>query len=585
MPLFTNESLDLLRQRIDIVDVIASHVELKRAGGSYKACCPFHDEKTPSFMVQRGDSHYHCYGCGAHGDAIQFLMEYQKMSFSDAVEYLAQKFNVALEKTENVEYDGVSKKVLKETLEEANRFFQCMLLYTEEGHRVLQYLYNRDLDEDFIRRFELGLAPSQGGLLRNTLKSKNIGEDAVREAGLLNNAGRDFFFSRITFPIRDAAGSVIGFSARKYRDETFGGKYINTGDTRLFKKSSTLFGLNYCRRRIAKERHVIIVEGQVDALKLIQAGFDVTVAALGTAFGEGHVKQLVNLGVSTVYLAMDGDTAGNDASSKVGDMFQKVGVGVRVLRMPPGSDPDTILTEKGVVFFNKMLKESVDYLTFLVEYFSKKMDINSPAGKQELVNTISKKIRNWENSVMVHESLRRLASLLKVPEHLISSGDEYTPQILIRKTANAGVADVDPDRILESDLLRWVLMSGGEGQKFLEIAQRNLKPEDFLVPICQEIYQKCYYDFDLLSLAKGDGQEFLDELSNKKINKDRAEQHFLEVLRAILERNWMLRCEDVRIKIISGQHSEDKATELVRQFTELKKDKPFVKTEDPELLF
>ena len=582
MPFFTNESLENLRQRVDIVEVISQYVDLKRAGATYKALCPFHDEKTPSFVVQRGDAHYHCFGCGAHGDSIQFLMEYQKMSFFDSVEHLAQRFNVILEKIEGSEEgSGISKKAMKEALEEANGFFQCMLLYTEEGHQALKYLYDRGLDEEFVQRFELGLAPSQNGMLQRTLRDKGFKNDVIKEAGIVNNSGRDFFFSRITFPIKDATGSVIGFSARKYNEDTFGGKYINTVETPLFKKSSTLFGLNYCRRRIAKERHAIIVEGQVDALKLIQAGFNITVAALGTAFGEGHVRQLVNLGVSTVYLAMDGDDAGNDAVNKVGDFFQKIGVGVRVLQMPSGADPDTILMKGGVAAFAKLLKESVDYLAFLVSYLSKKMDTRSPAGKQELVHTIARKIRAWEDPVMVHESLRRLAYLTKVPEKLVGVGQEYVPQILVRKTANAGSFVVDPDRILESDLLRWLLMSGGDSKRFIDIAKEHITPADFLIPICRKVYQHCLEKPDLLSLAISDSeiQDFLNDLSKKMINKERAEKHFIEVIQSILDRNWMRRCEDVRIKIISGRNSDEEASELLRQFSQMKKEKPSISLE------
>lgn len=591
MALFTKESLETLRQRINIVDVISSYVELKRMGSVYKALCPFHDEKTPSFVVQSSDSHYHCYGCGAHGDAIQFLMEYQRMSFFDAVENLAQRFNVVMDYVEGGdEGKGISKKILKEALEQACCFYQCMLLHTEEGHKALHYLYARGVDDDFIKRFQLGLAPQRNGLLQQVLRAKGFDDEVLSEAGLLTpgRSGRlrDFFSTRITFPIRDVMGSVVGFSARKYTEDTYGGKYINTSETSLFKKSTTLFGLNYCRRRIAKERKAIIVEGQVDALRLIQHGFGVTVAALGTAFGEGHVKQLVDLGVNMIYLAMDGDDAGRDAACKVGDFFQRQGIEVYVLPMPVGKDPDSIIMEYGPTKFDELISKSIDYLTFLVGYFSRKIDVTTPAGKQELVHTITQRIREWENAVMIHESLRKLAKLIQVPEHLVGVGKEYVPQILVRKTSTAGSISIDPDRILESDLLRWLLMMGKDSGRFIEIACSHLKDEDFRVPVCRWVYHACREAYkeeqqiDLLSLAASgeneDVQNFLEDISQKKVNKDRAEQHFVETIQSILNRNWMEECERIKTDIQSGRLSETDALELLKQFNQLKKNPPKV---------
>ena len=336
MAIFNKESLESLRQRVNLVEVLSSYVELKRNGASYKGLCPFHDEKTPSFIVQGGDTYYHCFGCGAHGDAIQFLMTHQKMSFGEAVESLAQRFHVHLELVEDrQEKKGVNKALLKEALNDACQFFHFSLLHTSEGHDALQYLYGRGIDLEFIDNFQVGLAPKMQGSLRKVMQAKNIRDEILVEAGLLTSTKegqwRDFFSDRIMFPIHSHSGEVIGFSGRKYKEETFGGKYVNTPETALFKKSRVLFGLNYSRKRIAKERKAIIVEGQIDALRLIQTGFNVTVAGQGTAFGEGHVKELMILGVNQVFLALDADKAGQEATAKIGHLFQKEGIDVKVV--------------------------------------------------------------------------------------------------------------------------------------------------------------------------------------------------------------------------------------------------------------
>lgn len=201
MPLYTQESIETLRQRIDLVDVLMSHLELKRSGASYKALCPFHEEKSPSFIVQKGDSHYHCFGCGAHGDAIAFLMGHLKMGFVQAVESLAERFQVTLEKNDDVEAEkGPSKAALKNALEHAAQFYHYLLLHSVEGHEALQYLYKRGMDLSFIQRFELGYAPKNGDILFKYLRSEQIEEAIIEQVGLLNSKKRDFFMQRILFP-------------------------------------------------------------------------------------------------------------------------------------------------------------------------------------------------------------------------------------------------------------------------------------------------------------------------------------------------------------------------------------------------
>ena len=197
MAIFNKESLEALRQRIDLVELLSAHVDLKRTGSSFKGLCPFHDEKTPSFIVQKGDSHYHCFGCGAHGDAIQFLMAHQKMSFADAVESLAQRFHVHLEKVDAEEEKGPSRTLLKEALNHAANFFHFYLLYTADGHEALRYLYRRGIDLNFISHFKIGLAPKNLKFFRKAMHEKGVSDAIMADAGLLTrskeNHWRDFF--------------------------------------------------------------------------------------------------------------------------------------------------------------------------------------------------------------------------------------------------------------------------------------------------------------------------------------------------------------------------------------------------------
>lgn len=584
MGLFSNESLELLRSRIDLVEVLNPHIKLQKAGAAYKALCPFHDEKTPSFTIQRGDSHYHCFGCGAHGDAIQFLMTYLRMNFVEAVESLAERFSVPLEEVEGEEKPkGPPKSLLKEVLQTASEFYQFCLLHTLEGHAALDYLYSRGIDLDFIRTFDLGFAPKASGMLSSYLSAKKFSKNLLEETGL-QVRGRDFFSDRITIPIRDAVGSVVGFSSRKFKPDTFGGKYINSPETTLFKKSKMLFGLSLSRKTIAKEKKAIIVEGQLDAFRLIHSGFDWTVAGQGTAFGELQANELIQLGVRKVYLALDGDKAGKEATIKIGDLFQKQGVEVLIVTLPEGEDPDTLLQEKGPEEWVNLVEKSIDYITFYVSELSKTLNMDSPAGKNELVQTISSRIREWEHPLMVRESLKKLARLAKVPESMLVQGEDLSPQVYIRRQASVSFSEVDPDRVLEADLLRWLLLMGETHPELLTLAEKNLEEDHFKVKPARLLYEKYKHAMkenlprDLLSLAidteDTEAKLFLSEIMQKKVNPEKVLPHFKETLKRVLERHWMQKREEIKLKIFSGRCSESEVLDLAKQFDLLKKQRP-----------
>lgn len=586
MGTFSRESLELLRSRIDLLEVLHPYLKLHRSGVNYKALCPFHEEKTPSFVVQKGDNHYHCFGCGAHGDAIQFLMTYLRMSFVEAVENLAERFHVPLEEVEVQDRPkGPSKVLLREALERACQFYQFCLLHTVDGQGALEYLYSRGIDLDFIRQFEIGYAPRIPHLFQKVMGEQKVAKEALEEAGLFMK-GREFFFDRIAIPVRDPMGGMIGFSARKFKNETFGGKYINTSETPLFKKSKVLFGLSFSRKAIAKERRALVVEGQIDALRLIHSGFPWTVAGQGTAFGEDQVKELVHLGARHIFLALDGDAAGREATVKIGHLFQKEGLEVFVIPLPEGCDPDWMLQEKGAQEWQKLLDQSADYLAFLVNHFSQSLNPHSPAGKSELVQTIAKRIREWDHPLMVHESLRKLARLTQTPESMIGGPEESSPQIYIKRSASVSLSSVDPDRVLEADLLRWLLLMGESCSELVSIAEKNLRSEHFRISAARTLFEKYLAAAkenrprDLLSLTidlnQPEPQLFLAEMLQKRINRERALPLFIETVQKMLERHWMQQREEIKLKIYSGQCSEAEVLELAKRFDALKRERPEV---------
>lgn len=375
MPHLTEECLLNLRKKIDILEVLNGHLSMQRTGGTYKALCPFHTEKTPSFVVNVGQNHYHCYGCGAHGDAISFLMNYLGMRFTEAVEQLATRFHVPLQYEEGkVQKNTAALTAHKICLKETKELYQVHLLQSAEGRRAQEYLKKRGLGLDFIKAFCLGYCPSNEEVTLEFFRKKKWKKEDLIQAGLAKEYKgrlRPFFTNRISIPINDVAGNVIGFSARKIDEDVFGGKYINTPETPLFKKSHILFGLSYARRRIVKEKRVILAEGQLDVLRLIHEGLDLAVAAQGTALGKDHVRELLRLGIESAYIAFDGDKAGQEAAIKVGQLLQIEGVEVLVVPFLEKDDPDSYIQKHGRDALIKLLKQSQPFIPFVVNTLKK----------------------------------------------------------------------------------------------------------------------------------------------------------------------------------------------------------------------
>lgn len=588
MPLYNRESLENLRSKVAIVDVISEHIEVKKQGATYKALCPFHDEKSPSFTIDNSDGHYHCFGCGAHGDAIQFLLEHQKLSFNEAVERLARKFHVPLvfvDKEDMAEGDKRAK--LKEAMELACQYYQFMLLHTEKGREALNYLAERGLDLEFIKKFRIGYAVPEPGLFFSYMAKKGILHDSLEEAGLLvKNSKKEFFSDRIAFPIHHPSGYVIGFSARKFKESTYGGKYINSPETRLFKKSKLLFGLNYSRRRIAKTREALIVEGQIDALRLIDQGFDYAVASQGTAFGGEHAEELIKLGTNKALLCFDGDEAGINAALKVGDLFLTKGVEVKVMSLPKGEDPDSFLRNKGKDAFDAEMLKAEDYLDFLYRNSVKELDLTSPAVKKRVVEEIARKVNRFENEIVVHESIRKLAKLADLPESMIQKHVEGRTLIGVQRTSAAGIFKIDPHLILESDFLRSLLLLNARGKDHQQSALANVNSNHFIHPLCQKLFKKiqererCSILHFATTLNDGELEAFLQELLSKKMDPGFAEDAFFESMQKLLDRQWMEKRELIRVKMQSGSLKDEEALALLKEFEEIKKQEPKIRYPD-----
>src|SRR5689334_3774417 len=336
-----DSSVDAVKAAADFVDVVSARTQLRKAGARYTGRCPFHEERTPSFSVNAVDKLYYCFGCGAKGDLITFVRETEGLDFAGSIEWLAERFRVPLEYEESSPAQDAARKRRERMfalLDQATSFYERLLWDTEAGSFVRDYLKGRGLGEDVCREFRLGFALGGDSLTRKAL-AKGFTRDELRAAGLTRQRGGDYFARRLLFPLADARGRVLGFQARKlYDDDPLPAKYVNTPESELFHKGWVVYGLDKARAAIAREDRACIVEGNTDVIALHQAGLAPVVASMGTALTDAQLKELGRLS-KRLWLAFDGDAAGETATLRGMELAAKQGFDVKVVALPPGIDP------------------------------------------------------------------------------------------------------------------------------------------------------------------------------------------------------------------------------------------------------
>jgi DNA primase len=336
-----DESVQRVKAATEIVPLVEDTVRLRKTGGSYTGLCPFHQERTPSFNVSPTYNTFKCFGCGEGGDAIAFVMKRDSIDFVDAIELLARRFGVELEYEESSPEQDRKRardERLRALLERAAEFYGRVLWDSETGAPAREYLASRGLGEEGCREFRIGYAPG-GGQLTGRAREEGYSQEELLAVGLANRRGNDYFQRRIVFPLADARGRVRGFQARKlHDDDPMQAKYINSPEGELFRKGDLLYGLDTARAQIAKEDRAVIVEGNTDVLALRQAGFAPVVASMGTALTEAQLKELARL-TKRLFLCFDSDAAGQDATLRGMELAVRDGFTVRVVPLPPGTDP------------------------------------------------------------------------------------------------------------------------------------------------------------------------------------------------------------------------------------------------------
>ncbi len=391
---YSDEIIEEVRSKNDIVDVISGYVRLQKKGSSYFGLCPFHNEKSPSFSVSRQKQMYYCFGCNAGGNVFTFLMEYENFTFQEAIKSLAERAGVELPEDTGYSKEAKERADAKSALLEINKVaaqFFYVQLRRPQGKTAMDYLTERGLSEDTMKAFGLGYAGKYGNGLYQYLKEKGYSDEVLKNSGLIGYDEKqgpyDKFWNRVIFPIMDVNSRVIGFGGRVMGDGK--PKYLNSPETIVFDKSRNLYGLHVARR--SKKPYFLLCEGYMDVISLHQAGFTNAVASLGTALTSGHAN-LIKRYVKEVYLTYDSDLAGTKAALRAFPILREVGITAKVIRMEPYKDPDEFIKNLGAEAFEERIKEARNGFMFGLKTLEQDYDLHTPEGKTGFMREAARKI-------------------------------------------------------------------------------------------------------------------------------------------------------------------------------------------------
>ena len=396
----------------DMVEVVSGRTPLRRASGSrFTGRCPFHEEKTPSFSVNPVEKLYYCFGCGKGGDVISFVRETENLDFVGAVEWLADRFRVPIEVEEaspQIEAARRRRDRLYTVLDQTATYFERLLWEGDAGATVREYLAGRGLGEEIAKEFRLGLSPGRG--LSDKARERGFTLDELKSSGLVTTRGTDYFPQRLVFPLADARGRIVGFQARKLReDDPLRGKYVNSPEGDLFHKSAVLYGLHLAKAAIGKQDFAAVVEGNTDVIALRQAGFEPVVASMGTALTERQLRELGRM-TKRLFLCFDADAAGQDATLRGMELASAQGFDVKIVTLPSGQDP-----ADAPAGFEDRLRSAESYLVYRV-----RLEIERSADRQEGFVRAREVLANTEDSPERQEALRLLADRLDLPRETLA---------------------------------------------------------------------------------------------------------------------------------------------------------------------
>lgn len=498
MAYYSDELIEEVRSRNDIVDVISGYVRLTKKGSTYFGLCPFHNEKTGSFSVSPNKQMYYCFGCGAGGNVFTFLMQYENFSFPEAMEALAERAGIELPKQEmsaQAKKEADKRQILLEINKAAGKYYY-MLLRSEHGKQAYEYFKKRELSDATMQKFGLGYSDKYSDDLYRYLRKLGYDDAILKESGLVSidevRGGHDKFWNRAMFPIMDVHNKVIGFGGRVMGDGE--PKYLNSPETKVFDKSRNLYALNFARQ--TKKPQMLLCEGYMDVIALHQAGFDNAVASLGTAFTSGHASLLKRY-TKEVYLTFDSDGAGIKAALRAIPILKEVGLTAKVINMKPYKDPDEFIKALGAEEYQKRIDAAENSFMFEIRILEQKYDMKDPEGKTAFQTEVAKKLLDFTTELernnyieavadkyhMSFEALRNLVNQLGTQGGLVK---ERTPL----KSGLNEKKHKKEDGMKQSQklLLTWLIEYDNLYDKIKDI----ITPEDFTEDIFRKVAELLY---------------------------------------------------------------------------------------------
>ena len=497
---YSDDVIEEVRTKNDIVDVVSQYVKLTRKGSSYFGLCPFHNEKTPSFSVTPAKQMYYCFGCGAGGNVFNFVMEYENYTFGEALSYLAQRAGVELPKIEysrEAKEKAERKALLLEINKKAAQYFYYQLR-REGGKSAYQYLTGRGLSEETIKKFGLGYSDKYSDDLYKYMKAKGYSDELLRESGLFNADERrgmyDKFWNRVIFPIMDVNNRVIGFGGRVMGDGK--PKYLNSPETKIFDKSRNLYGLNVART--TRKNHLILCEGYMDVISMHQAGFTNAVASLGTALTSGHASLLKRY-TQEVLLLYDSDEAGIRASLRAIPILREAGVNAKVVSLKPYKDPDEFIKNMGSEALEERLLNASDSFLFRVHTGEAEADMETPQGQNRFFEECARMLlelsdeleRNLYIEAIVKEYRRYGISsedLRKRVNTLAMKGTRAEQRVQPKSTGHETKKRESAGDKAQKLMLTWLVTYPG----IFEEAEKYISPSDFVVPLYRQVAEMLF---------------------------------------------------------------------------------------------
>ncbi len=501
MPLYSEDLIEEVCSKNDILDVVSGYVKLQKKGSVYFGLCPFHSEKSPSFAVTPSRQMYYCFGCGAGGNVITFLMEYENFSFVESMQALAKRAGVALPEREysaQMRREADRRQQLLDVNKEAGKYYY-MLLRSPNGQAAYEYFKKRGLSDDTMKKFGLGYADKYSDDLYRYLKQKGYSDELLRDSGLVSyderRGGHDKFWNRAMFPIMNVHHKVIGFGGRVMGDRE--PKYLNSPETALFDKSRNLYGLNLART--TKEPQLLLCEGYMDVIALHQAGFDNAVASLGTSLTSGHAN-LLSRYTKEVYLTFDSDAAGVKAALRAIPILGEAGITAKVIDMSPYKDPDEFIKALGAKEYRERILKAENSFLFEIRILEKNYDLSDPEGKTSFYNEIAKKLLGFTEELERENYIEAVAAkyqigfenLRKLVHHFGVMADHLVPRQKPKSGIHEKKKKEDGMKQSQKLLLTWLI----EDTRLFSVIGRYITPEDFSEEIYRKVAAELYAQFE-----------------------------------------------------------------------------------------